>query len=127
MPAHLTPRELEAAEKLRAVRAEIRSLEAEASVLRDDLLAALDGESFGVTASGDIAVQVRTQTRTGLDTQKVRALFPEVWLQCRKDTEVTVVLVPTPTRTRRDRAREAAHPAGSELEIPPVPDPESWS
>ena len=134
MPHHLTPHEEELARRLREVRGDIRNLEAEASVLRDDLLDSLSGEMMAVTASGDIALQVRHQTRATVDTKKLKALWPEIWEQCHNNNEITVLLTPMPTRRRPVMAghdfpdlppeEPLPEPDREEIpmEVPPLPD-----
>jgi hypothetical protein len=46
---------------------------------RESILTLLNGESRGLTASGDVAVTVVTYQRTNVNSKKLQALYPDVY------------------------------------------------
>jgi predicted phage-related endonuclease len=78
-------------EELRSTREFIKSLKAREKEIRSILLKELRDSSLGVTASGKYVIEVERHTRTGLDADRLQALYEEAWEDCQTETEVEVL------------------------------------
>jgi len=78
-------------EELRSTREFMKKLKAREKEIRSLLLKELKDRSLGMTASGKFLVEVRRQTRSGLDADRLQALYEEAWEDCQTETEVEVL------------------------------------
>ena len=100
MATKLSEDVLRTAADLWEVRKEVNQLNKQAEALRARLIEALEGDDQGVTASGQVAVELQTQTRTGIDSHKLRALYPDVFDDVQKVYDVTLVKLPMGSKAR---------------------------
>jgi predicted phage-related endonuclease len=78
-------------EELRSVREFIKTLKTREKEIRSILLKDLKEASVGMTASGKFLVEIQRHTRTGLDADRLQALYEEAWEDCQTETEVEVL------------------------------------
>lgn len=82
----LSDSSLSLVEELRTTREFIKSLKAREAEIRKILLKELQDASLGVTASGKSVVGVERYTRTGLDPDRLQALYEDAWEDCQTET-----------------------------------------
>lgn len=95
--SHQLPPELvTAAQELAEVRSAKKTLETREAELRSQLISHLlaNATNQGFTAAGQVAVTLRTSTRTGINKAKLEALYPDIAEQCKTETSVTTLLLP---------------------------------
>lgn len=89
-------------EELRSIRDFTKTLKAREKEIRSLLLKALDDRSLGITASGKYLIEVQRYTRTGLDPDRLQALYEEAWEDCQTETEVHKLVLILEDGTARD-------------------------
>lgn len=92
--AVLSDTSLSLVEELRSVRESIKSLKAREKEIRDALLIELKGVDYGITASGEPLIEVQRYPRTGLNSDRLQALYRSAWDDCQTSTEVEVLRFP---------------------------------
>jgi predicted phage-related endonuclease len=93
-PVTLTDEQLDAIQELRHVRSEMSDLRKRESDLRKEILQALGDAQRGLTGSGEPAVKLRKSTRVGVDAKQLEAMYPDVFDEVRKETEVVTIDLP---------------------------------
>ncbi len=93
-PVTLTAEQLDAVQELRHVRSEMSDLRRRESDLRKEILQALNSAERGLTASGDPAVKLRKSVRVGVDAKMLEAVYPDVFDEVKKQTEVVTIDLP---------------------------------
>ncbi len=87
----LSESNLSLVEELRTTRDFIKQLKKREAEIRKILLAELKDASLGMTASGKYVVTVERHIRTGLDPDRLQALYEEAWEDCQTETPVEVL------------------------------------
>lgn len=90
----LADSEVALVEELRSTREFIKKLKDREDEIRKTLLRNLDGKERGITASGIPVVEIQRQPRTRVDSNRLRALYEEVWEDCQVESVVEVVRLP---------------------------------
>lgn len=87
----LTDEELKLVNELDEVRTQQKGLKARESELRSKILGALGEKTRGLTAAGSQVVNVTVQHRRTVNSQKLEALFPDVYAEVVEEKPATVL------------------------------------
>ena len=90
----LTESNLALVDELRSTREFIKKLKAREDDIRKILLEDLKDSDQGVTASGVPVVEIDRQSRTRVDSNRLQALYQDVWEDCQIETTVQVLRLP---------------------------------
>jgi predicted phage-related endonuclease len=90
----LSDSDLDLVEELRSIRETVKNLKAREEEIRTVLLQELKDSEYGLTASGDLLIEVERQQRSRLDSKKLQALYEDVWNDCQIKTTVEVLRLP---------------------------------
>lgn len=93
-PVTLTDEQLDAVQELRHIRSEMSDLRKRETAVRNEILQAVGDAPRALTASGEPAVKIRKQLRTGVDAKQLEALFPDVYDEVRTEKEVVFIDLP---------------------------------
>ena len=78
-------------EELRLIRESVKQLKSREEAVRKILLGALKGVEQGITASGVSLVEVERYSRTRVDSNRLQALYKDVYDDCQTETSVEVL------------------------------------
>lgn len=90
----LTESNLALVEELRSTREFSKKLKAREDEIRKILLEELKDSEQGITASGVPMIEVDRQSRTRVDSNRLQALYQDVWEDCQIETTVQVLRLP---------------------------------
>lgn len=85
-PIALTDPQMDALVELSWVRDEMRDLKKREDQLKAEIKDFLDGATEGLDPDGKAAVKVKVLERTGVDSKKLEAMFPDVFENVRTTT-----------------------------------------
>lgn len=91
-PEGLNPELSMAVDELRDARREAAQAERRAKDARDEVLRLMGDRLTAMTGSGEVTVRVTE--RTGVDRDRLEAMYPEVFAAVRTSTEVRTVVLP---------------------------------
>lgn len=80
--------------ELRSIREDVKALKAREEKIRDLLLTELKGADGGVTASGEFIISIDRSPRSGINRDRLQALYPDVYRDCQTETQVQAVRFP---------------------------------
>lgn len=81
-------------EELRSVREFIKGLKTREDEIRKTLLQELKDSEQGLTAAGVPVIEIQRQSRTRVDSNRLQALYQDVWKDCQIETSVEVLRLP---------------------------------
>ena len=82
----LTPEQVDALEELAYIRREKAELTKREERVKKEIIGFLGHATTGVLGSGATAVTVKELTRTGVDSKKLEAMYPDVYSDVRTQT-----------------------------------------
>jgi predicted phage-related endonuclease len=81
-------------EELRSTREFVKKLKAREDEIRKIILQDLKDTERGITSSGVPVLTIDRQTRTRVDSNRLQALYHDVWEDCQIETTVEVLRLP---------------------------------
>lgn len=82
-------------EELREVRGQIKALKSREDKIRKSLLSHFVGVNEVIAASGNPILMIDRSDRSWLNSDRVQALYPDVWLECQRSALVQTVNLPS--------------------------------
>jgi predicted phage-related endonuclease len=92
--AILSDANLALVEEMRTLRDQIKALKDRKDKLRLILLKELANVDTGITASGEPVITIERDDRSRIDSDRLQALYPEVYADCQKSSPVQTVRFP---------------------------------